>query len=219
MPPGRADRLLSAVICPASLGRIGRIGLAGRRIRGHHGGVEQIRRPERALLLAAVGGGLLSVGLGVFGFAHDPDIANVPTLGFGNVIRMKVWLALVVGVLALCQLVSALWMYGKLGRPAPPWLGTVHRVTGLAALLVSLPVAFACLYGIGFYTGDLRVILHSAAGCLLYGAFVVKVAGLHTRGPGWLVPVAGGTVFTLLVLIVLTSAGWYLSSKGLPSGY
>jgi hypothetical protein len=181
--------------------------------------MEDVRGPERALAVAAVGGGLLSVALGVFGFKHNPDIGSLPTLGFSSVIAMKVWLALVVGALALLQLVSALWMYGKLGRPAPSWLGSVHRLTGLAALIVSLPVAFSCLYGIGFYTGDVRVLLHSTAGCLLYGAFVVKVAGLHLRGPSWLVPVAGGTVFTLLVLIVLTSAGWYLSSKGLPSGY
>jgi hypothetical protein len=177
---------------------------------------ETNRAPERALVVAAVAGGLLAVALGAFGLSHDPDVAGVPTLGFGSIIRMKVWLGLVVCVLALLQLVSALWMYGRIRRPAPARIGTIHRVIGLLALLVSLPVAFACLYGIGFYTGDLRVLLHSAAGCLFYGAFVVKVAGLHTRGPSWLVPFAGGADFTLLVLIVLTSVGWYVGTKGLP---
>ena len=33
---------------------------------------------------------------------------------------------------------------------------------------------------------------------------------------GGLVPVAGGTLFTLLVLTVLTSAVWYLGSQGVP---
>ncbi len=178
--------------------------------------MEANQAPERALVLAAIGGGLLAVALGAFGLTHEPDVASVPTLGFGSIISMKVWLGLVVGVLALLQLLSALWMYGRIKRPAPARIGTIHRLLGLVALLVSLPVAFACLYGIGFYTGDLRVLLHSAAGCLLYGAFVAKFAGLHTRGPSWVVPVAGGAVFTLLVLVVLTSVGWYLGAQGLP---
>ena len=178
--------------------------------------METDRAPERALAVAAVGGGLLSVALGAFGLTHEPNVAAVPTLGFGDIITMKVWLGIVVGVLALAQLVSALWMYGRIKRPAPARIGTIHRLLGLVALVVSLPVAFACLYGLGFYTGDVRVLLHSAAGCLLYGAFVVKVAALHTRGPSWVVPVAGGAVFTLLVLVVLTSVGWYVGSKGLP---
>jgi len=39
--------------------------------------------------------------------------------------------------------------------------------------------------------------------------------------PGWLVPVAGGALFTLLVVTVLTSAVWYLGTQGLPpsTGY
>ena len=87
------------------------------------------------------------------------------------------------------------------------------------ALLVSLPVAYHCLWSIGFesYTG--RVLLHSLAGCLVYGAFVVKVVGLHAdASPRWLVPVAGGALFTLLVVTVLTSAVWYLGTEGLPHG-
>ena len=36
--------------------------------------------------------------------------------------------------------------------------------------------------------------------------------------PRWLVPVAGGTLFTLLVVTVLTSAVWYLGAEGLPHG-
>jgi hypothetical protein len=116
-------------------------------------------------------------------------------------------------------------MYGRLGplnRHAPARLGLVHRLVGAVALLVSLPVAYHCLWALGFesYTG--RVLLHSLAGCLVYGAFVVKVVGLHgDASPGWLVPVAGGALFTLLVVTVLTSAVWYLGTQGLPpsTGY
>lgn len=62
------------------------------------------------------------------------------------------------------------------------------------------------------------MLLHSLAGCLVYGAFVVKVVGLHApAAPRCLVPVAGGTLFTLLVVTVLTSAVWYVGSQGFPT--
>jgi hypothetical protein len=113
-------------------------------------------------------------------------------------------------------------MYGRLGplsNRRPARLGLVHKVVGATALVVSLPVAYHCLWSIGFesYTG--RVLLHSLAGCLVYGAFVVKVVGLHAAAaPRWMVPAAGGTLFTLLVVTVLTSAVWYVGTQGLPQG-
>ena len=46
-----------------------------------------------------------------------------------------------------------------------------------------------------------------------------SVVGLHAAAsPPWLVPVAGGVLFTLLVVTVLTSAVWYLGTQGLPAG-
>ncbi|HEY3438569.1 MAG TPA: DUF6529 family protein [Actinotalea sp.] len=173
----------------------------------------------RVVLAGVTTGALVSVALGVYGRVHTPSAGAVPLFGFDTVIHMKVWLALATGVLVLGQLVTALWMYGRLGRPAPPRLGLVHRTLGLVALVVSLPVAYYCLWSIGFGSYSARVLAHSLAGCLVYGAFVVKVVGLHApAAPRWLVPVAGGTLFTLLVVTVLTSAGWYLTSQGLPGG-
>ena len=176
-------------------------------------------RGGRVVLVGVTAGALLSVALGVYGKVHTPTGGTIALFGFDNMIQMKVWLALVTGVLVLAQLVTALWMYGRLGRPAPPRIGLVHRTLGLVALVVSLPVAYHCLWSIGFesYTG--RVLLHSLASCLVYGTFVVKVVGLHApAAPRWLVPVAGGTLFTLLVVTVLTSAVWYLGTQGLPHG-
>lgn len=173
----------------------------------------------RVVLVGVTTGALLSVALGVYGRVHTPTGGAIALFGFDTMIQMKVWLALATGVLVLAQLVTALWMYGRLRRPAPPRIGLVHRTLGLVALVVSLPVAYHCLWSIGFqsYTG--RVLLHSLAGCLVYGAFVVKVVGLHApAAPRWLVPVAGGALFTLLVVTVLTSAVWYFGSQGLPNG-
>ena len=55
-------------------------------------------------------------------------------------------------VLALVQLLTALRLYGKLRIPrkVPAWLGDVHRLSGTLALLFSLPVAYHCLWALGF---------------------------------------------------------------------
>lgn len=171
-----------------------------------------------ALALAA--GAVVAVALGVWGSVHDPSTQTLTTLGFESVLAMKVWLAVVAGVLALAQAGTAAWMYGLLGRsrPVPGFVGPVHRATGAAAVLVTLPVAYSCLWSLGFQTYDTRVLVHGLVGCLLYGALVTKVLVLHGREtPGWLLPAVGGTVLTCLVLIVLTSAVWYLGSQGVPT--
>ena len=181
--------------------------------------VQADARGGRLVLVAVTAGALVSVALGVYGKAHTPTGSTIALFGFESLIQMKVWLAVATGVLVLAQLVTALWMYGRLGLTAPPRLGMVHKGLGALALLVSLPVAYHCLWSIGFETYTGRVLVHSLAGCLVYGAFVVKVVGLHAKAsPRWLVPVAGGTLFTLLVVTVLTSAVWYLGTKGLPPG-
>ena len=175
-----------------------------------HGGQGRVA----ATLVAVAVGALVSVLLGVFGRSHQPTGGTELLLGFDSLISMKVTLAFVTVGLALVQGVTALWMYGRLGLRVPARLGLVHRGTGVLALLVSLPVAYHCLWSIGFenYTG--RVLLHSLAGCLVYGVFVTKVLGLHTRGSKWLVPVAGSLLFTAIVAAVLTSALWYVTSGG-----
>ena len=175
-------------------------------------------RAIRVALLALVAGAAVAVALGVYGSAHQPTGQTISTLGFGSMIAMKVWLGVIAGVLALGQLISALWMYGKLGRPAPRSLGTVHRFSGGVAVLVSLPVAYHCLWSLGYQTYDNRVLAHSLLGCVFYGAFVTKVIALHTKSPGWLLPLAGGLVLSAIVVVVLTSAVWYLGTVGVPPG-
>jgi hypothetical protein len=169
-------------------------------------------------LVALATGAVVSLLLGLYGAKHEPTFQAITTLGFSSLIGMKVWLSVVAGVLAMGQVLGALLMYGKLPLAAPPWIGTAHRVSGYSAVLVSLPVASNCLWALGFQYSDTRVLVHSLAGCALYGAFVVKVVAVRSSsGPSWFLPVAGGVVLTLLVTLVLTSAGWYLSQIGLPS--
>lgn len=164
-------------------------------------------------------GAAVAVLLGVYGRVHDPTGETVAVLFFRDQITMKAWFATVAALSVVVQVASALRLYGKVGDGAPPgWLGDAHRLSGTLAFVFSLPVAYHCLWSIGFSTdlGPNRVFVHSLAGCLFYGAFATKVLVVRSRHlPGWSLPVAGGLVFTGLVLAWLTSAFWYFDTQGL----
>ncbi len=183
------------------------------------GAVPQPDPALRRLLIIALVGAAIALTLGIYANAHSPSSDFVITLGFKNTITMKVWLTTIALCFALVQLVSALWMYGRLPLgAAPAWLGNAHRISGRLAFLISLPVAYQCLYQLGFQHSSARVLLHSILGCLFYGAFAAKVLIVRSRGlPGSALPVAGGLVFVLLVYIWLLSALWYINQFGFPS--
>jgi hypothetical protein len=171
------------------------------------------------LLLAGVLGALVAMSLGIYGNVHDPASDLSITLGFADTLTMKVWLSSVAVLFALVQVGSALWLYGRLGaRPAPAWLGSLHRISGRVAFLVSLPVAYHCLYQLAFQDTTGRVLLHSLFGCAFYGAFAAKVVVVRSPAlPGLALPIAGGTLFSLLVATWMTSGLWFISENGFPS--
>jgi hypothetical protein len=181
--------------------------------------VAEPRRTSRVPLVALLCGAAVAVLLGVNDRRHPGSFAPVK-LGFGSVIQMKTVLSLGIGVLLLVQLLLALWMYGRLGRPrAPGWVGPTHRIVGGTALLVSLPVAYNCLLSFGIQTYQPRVLAHALLGCAVYGAFVVKVFAVRSQtSPRWFLPVAGGVLFALFMAAVLTSAVWYSAQYGFPTG-
>jgi Family of unknown function (DUF6529) len=171
------------------------------------------------LLLAGLAGALVAMALGIYGNVHDPASDLSITLGFADTLTMKVWLASLAVLFALLQVTSALWLYGRLGpRPAPEWLGAVHRISGRLAFLLSLPVAYHCLYQLAFQDTTGRVLLHSIFGCAFYGAFAVKVVIVRSPAlPGIALPMAGGALFSVLVATWLTSGLWFISENGFPS--
>ena len=174
--------------------------------------------PQRRLLLAAGLGAAVALSLGVYGRVHDPSQELVFTLFFESTIAMKVWLGTLAVALAVVQATTALWLYGKLPWAAPPGLGSVHRVSGRLAFLVSLPVAYHCLWSLGFQDTDTRVLVHSIFGCVLYGAFAAKVTIVRSRGlPGIALPAAGGLLFGALVVAWYTSALWFVREQGWPA--
>lgn len=177
------------------------------------GGEESGRR----LLLAAAVGGAVALALGVYGNVHDPSQELVFTLFFSSTIAMKVYLATAAVAFAVVQIISAAWVYGKLGVEAPEWAGDVHRISGRIAFLLTLPVAYHCLWSLGFQDGDGRVLAHSLFGCAFYGAFAAKVVIVRSRDlPGLALPMAGGLLFAILVAAWYSSAVWFIGEDGWP---
>jgi Family of unknown function (DUF6529) len=183
-----------------------------------HGSTRTAPAAARVLVPLLVGAAV-SLTLGAYANVHNPTGRAAFTLGFSDVLHMKAWLTTVVAVLALVQLFSALRIFGHLGSgPTPHWVNVLHRTSGTAAVVVSLPVAFSCLWSLGFETSTKRVLLHSLLGCLFYGAFVAKILALKMRRmPGWALPVLGGLVFCVIVGLWLTSSLWFFRNVG--TGY
>ena len=172
-----------------------------------------------ALVALLLVGAVVSVSLGVYAKVHSPSGRPLFTLGFSGMLQMKVWLSTAAVVLLGVQLVTALWMWGRLPArgAAPGWVAVLHRWSGSVAFVLTLPVAFHCLWALGFGTTNARVVVHSVAGCLFYGGYAAKMLGLRLRGsPKWVVPVLGGTVLAVLVVAWLTAAVWFFTRSGLP---
>ena len=169
----------------------------------------------RALVGAFGVGSLISVGLGVYGRLHEPTFFALNLAGFSSGVAAKAWLATGAFLLVVVQLVSALIMYGRLPLRAPSWIGTLHRWSGRAAVLLTVPVAVHCLYALGFQGAEPRVLVHSLFGCFFYGAFAAKMLVLRARTPSWTLPVLGGAVFAALTALWLTGAVWFFATSGL----
>ncbi|MEN3264703.1 DUF6529 family protein [Pseudonocardia sp.] len=178
-----------------------------------------VRRPRGSggLLVASALGSLVAVGLGVYGRFHEPTFVAINLAGFSSGVAAKAWLATAAFVLVLVQLVTAAAMYGRFPRIlAPSWVGALHRWSGRAAVLLTVPVAVHCLYALGFQGGTTRTLLHSLFGCFFYGVFVTKMLLLQrSHGPQWGLPVLGGVVFTAMTALWLTSSVWFLTTSGL----
>ena len=174
--------------------------------------------PGPRLLAAAAAGAAVATALGVYGNVHDPSQELVFTLFFSSTIAMKVYLATAAVAFAFVQILSATWIYGKLGVEAPEWAAYVHRISGRLAFLLTLPVAYHCLWSLGFQDTDGRVLAHSLLGCAFYGAFAAKVMIVRSRDlPGAALPIAGGLTFALVVAAWYASAVWFIGEDGWPA--
>jgi hypothetical protein len=176
-----------------------------------------IPRGGTPIAVALATGSLIAVSLGVFGKVHDPQFFSINVAGFSSGAAVKTWMATVAVGLAVFQFGSAFAMYGLFPRGRiPSWMSRAHVWSGRLAVLTSVPVAVHCLYALGFQATDTRVLFHSLFGCFFYGAFAAKMLLLTRRGlPAWVIPVAGGLVFFVLVFIWLTSSFWFFQTSGI----
>ncbi len=170
-------------------------------------------------VVALVAGAAVSIFMGVYANVHTPTGRTMFGFSSSEMLAFKSWLTNLVVFFAGVQVLSALRLYDRVPWPRqiPLWLGSVHRLSGTLALLASLPVAYHCLWSLGYKFGaggELRVLVHAVAGCFFYGVFVVKVSSVRVDGlPRWLVPVLGGTTAAVLVVIWLTSAAYFFSGR------
>jgi hypothetical protein len=173
----------------------------------------------RPLIIAALIGAAVSVALGAYAKVHDPTQEAIATFGFPAVLPMKAWLTTGAAALALVQLASAAWMWERLpgAGAAPAWLAPAHRWSGTVAFLLTLPVAYHCLWSLGFQDTTTRVLLHSLLGCVFYGAFVTKMLVLRSdRMPARALPLMGGLLVAVLVALWWTSSWWFFTTFGFP---
>ncbi len=138
--------------------------------------------------------------------------------GRGTVCGGQSLLATIALALAGLQVLLALWMYRKLPLPGPPRrVPLAHRLTGFVLFALTVPVAVHCLIAYGVQLTSARVAIHSVAGCFFYGAFAAKVLAVQSRRlPGWVLPLAGGTLAIVLGVLWYTSALWYYHGYQLP---
>lgn len=155
----------------------------------------------------------LTVGLVARQTVREPYSAPFFHLFFKDTLQMKVWLVTTAAVLACGQLLTAARIYDLLRlTPDRRIYQIVHRWSGRAAILLTLPVAYHCVFMLGFETHTARVLIHSLLGSALYGAFVAKILIVRSnRFKGWVLPVAGSLLFSILLGLWLTSALWFFT--------
>jgi len=153
-------------------------------------------------------GALVSLTAGLLA-RHEPRSKGYFRLFFADPIHLKAGFATAAVVLACFQLFTAAWIFRKLPWPKPAWVNPVHRWSGRLAFAFTLPVAYHCIFKLGFQDPDTRVLAHSLFGCAVYGAFAAKVTILRLhRFPRPVLPVAGGLLFATLIGVWYTSALW-----------
>jgi Family of unknown function (DUF6529) len=172
------------------------------------------KRPARWLALPIVLFALVSLTAG-FLASRDPSAGSYFDLFFSDPIHMKAWLASVAAALALFQLFTAAWIFRRLPWSKPAWVNPAHRWSGRLAFIATLPVAYHCIFKLGYQDATDRVMWHSLLGCAFFGAYAAKVTIVRLkRFPGPTLPIAGGLLFAVLIGVWWTSARWFFGEVG-----
>jgi hypothetical protein len=171
-------------------------------------------RPARWIAVPVVAGALVALTVGLVAGRTEPGATTgYFRLVFSDPIHLKSWLATLAAVGACVQLFLAAWIFRKLPWSRPAWVPATHRWIGRLTFVVTLPVAYHCVFKLGYQTYTTRVLVHSLLGSAFFGAYVAKVTvvRLH-RFPRWVLPTAGGLLFAVLVGLWYTSAYWFFTT-------
>jgi hypothetical protein len=122
-----------------------------------------VAAPLLAFALVSLTAGLLA--------HHEPRSKGYFRLFFSDPLHLKAGFATAAAVLACFQLFTAAWIFRKLPWRKPAWVNPVHRWSGRLAFVCTLPVAYHCIFKLGFRSPDNRVLTHSLLGCAVFGAF------------------------------------------------
>jgi cytochrome c553 len=165
-------------------------------------------RSPRWIALPLLAFALFSLTAGLLA-RHEPRSKGYFRLFFSDPVHLKAGFATAAAVLACFQVFSAAWIFRKLPWRKPAWINRAHRWSGRLAFAFTLPVAYHCIFKLGFRSPDGRVLAHSLFGCAVYGGYAAKVTivRLH-RFPRFVLPVAGSLLFTILIGVWYTSALW-----------
>jgi cytochrome c553 len=175
------------------------------------------RRSYRWVLVPLLMFALFSLTAGVLA-THDPRSKGYFRLFFEDPIHLKAGFASVAAALACFQIFSAAWIFGKLPWRRPAWVNPAHRWSGRLTFVFTLPVAYHCIFKLGFRSPDTRVLAHSLLGCAVYGGYAAKVTIVRLRRfPVPVLPIAGGTLFAILIGVWYTSAVWLYTRDTTPT--
>jgi hypothetical protein len=180
----------------------------------------QPKRSPQWLLAPLLAFAFFALLAGLLAKAYAPEAGETRRgyfdLFFSDTIHMKAWLASVAAALAVFQLFTAAWIFHKLPWQKPAWVNPMHRWSGRLAFVVTLPIAYHCIFKLGFQSGEPRVLWHSLLGSAFYGAFAAKITIVELRRfPTAVLPVAGGLVFVVLIGVWYTSALWFFRLVGI----
>ena len=132
---------------------------------------------KRAPLRGLVAGAAAALALGAYSVLHDPTGRDFLLYGFDSAASWKSALTLIVAVLFVAQAALAFKLAGLFGLRAATrgWLADFRRLILTLAVGFSVPVAFHCLWVLGFRSDSLAVSLHSILGCVAYGCVVAAL--------------------------------------------
>ena len=145
----------------------------------------------------------------------ESTYTDIMTSVFSSTIAGKAWFATAAVLLACIQVLTAARIFGHLQgvvRLPHEQVKRIHRWSGRLAFLCTLPVAFHCIFILGFDSTSSRTLAHSIVGSFVYGVFAVKIFFVHDHDhPRWTLPLVGGALFAVIVTLWLTSAYWYFT--------